>query len=393
MSWRDTLKSRSEGSAAMMGRFRSARFVVPNSDATIGRRNEVHEYPLRDLPYVEDLGRKARQFQVEVFVDGRVADGGDYLTARDALISALEESGPGTLVHPWYGTLTVSVTEANVHESTREGGRATFRLSFIEAGELRFPTSGRDTQVAVATAGDDFSEVFDVTGLPGWSEAEVVADLYTTLTGLENQVDGVSADIAGQIRHPAGMATRLIGSVQRLGGTVSEPQRALQLYSALFGTGDDAPSVPATTATRRRQAVGSAALHRLVQQVAVIEAARASSRADYATRDEALDTAARLQDALDDQMEATDPVTGRPVGDAVYDALLSLRAAVTTDLRGRGARLPELTTYTPAATLPALVVAHQMYGDAERAEEIISRNGIRHPGFVAGGEELEVLNG
>jgi prophage DNA circulation protein len=43
-----------------------------------------------------------------------------------------------------------------------------------------------------------------------------------------------------------------------------------------------------------------------------------------------------------------------------------------------------------SATLPALVVAHRVYGDATRADEIVSRNRVRHPGFVPGGIALEV---
>jgi prophage DNA circulation protein len=39
------------------------------------------------------------------------------------------------------------------------------------------------------------------------------------------------------------------------------------------------------------------------------------------------------------------------------------------------------------------VVAHQLYGDATKADEIIARNrNVRHPGFVRGGQALEVLS-
>jgi hypothetical protein len=41
-----------------------------------------------------------------------------------------------------------------------------------------------------------------------------------------------------------------------------------------------------------------------------------------------------------------------------------------------------LRTYAPLDTVPALVLAHSLYGDALRSTEIVSRNRIRHPGFV-----------
>ena len=46
----------------------------------------------------------------------------------------------------------------------------------------------------------------------------------------------------------------------------------------------------------------------------------------------------------------------------------------------------------PQTTLPALVVAHRLYGDATRADEITVRNNARHPGALRGGIELEVLS-
>lgn len=398
MSWRDTIKNRSNG-GPLVGSFREAKFVAPGSEASVGRRVEIHEYPLRDIPYAEDFGKKARKFSVDVFVDDTLPGG--YLYARDTLILALEEEGPGSLVHPWYGTMRVSLAEpATVRESTREGGRASFHLVFVEAGELIFPTSAADTQAgtdskadaAITAASNSFVKRFKPAGLPDWSITELAADLYTTLAQVEKLVKGVTAPIAAEIRSPGNMAAAIIGAVQGLAAIVTEPLRAVSLYKRLFAAGDDSPAVPATTTIRRQQAASSAALHRLVQQTAVISAARSSSEADYQTSNDALATAATLEDALDTQMEAVDPVSGTPVDDAVYQSLADLRVAVVQDLRTRGARLPDLITYSSPATLPALVIAHRLYGDAGRAGEIIARNNLRHPGFVPGGEELETLN-
>jgi prophage DNA circulation protein len=77
--------------------------------------------------------------------------------------------------------------------------------------------------------------------------------------------------------------------------------------------------------------------------------------------------------------------------DAVYGALADLRGAVVRDIAARGADLARVVRYTPPETLPALVLAHRLYGDAARDGELVARNGIAHPGFVPGGLELEVL--
>ena len=432
MSWRDTIKSQSSGGAPLVGAFRGAKFIVPDSEGTFGRRVQLHEYPMRDIPWVEDLGRSARHFACEVFVDDSLPGG--YLAARDALIVALEAEGGGTLVHPWYGTMQVALAEpAAVRESTRDGGRANFRLSFIEAGSLRFPTSAADTAQAVdkkagtpstpttdgtgtvsgtgegalGTAMDRFAAVFDVSHLPDWGVTDLANDVYQTLSLVEDRVSGTAGTVAGLIRTPGNMAAAIVGSMQRLREIAGEPIRAIGLYKPLFSAGSDVAATPATTNVRKQQAASSAALHRLVQQTAVIEACRSAGQLDFPepgttssgatqtffqTRAEVLALASELQDALDAQMEVVDPVTGAPIDDSLFQALDALRAAMVTDLRTRGARLPELTTYTPRGSMPALVIAYRLYGDATRDEEIVLRNHISRPGFVPGGRELEVLN-
>lgn len=401
MTWRDRIQSNSVDGQPLLGSFRGARFVVPENDLEFGRRKQVHEYPKRDTPYVEDIGRKARRFSVQVFVDGSITADGDYIPARDALIAAIEEAGPGTLVHPWYGSLRVDVVESSVRESTREGGRAAFQLAFVEAGEAIFPTATVQTASQVEAAADaaletvqaDFEQAWDVDKLPGFSLAELAAEIDRTLAEVERWVAGAVDSVAAQIRAPGNMAAALVGAVRRLADATSAPLRAISLYKTLFGAGSSSPAVPTTTPTRRRQAAATAALHAAVQRSAVIEACRASSRADYPARDDALAVRVSLLDALDEQMEAVDAVTGAPVADEVYQGLAALRAAVAEDLRVRGARLPEARHVTFGATLPALVVAYRVHGDAARDAEIVDRNRIRHPGFVPGGRALEVLHG
>lgn len=401
MTWRDRIQSQSVDGRPLLGSFRGARFVVPSADLEFGRRVQVHEYPLRDTPYAEDLGRKARRFSCEVSVDASLAADGDYISARDALIAAIEEVGPGTLVHPWHGSLRVTVVESSLRESTRDGGRATFQLTFVEAGEAVYPNTAVQTASRVDAAADaaieatlaDFVRIFDVNGLPGFVLADLEAELGRALGDIERWVSGITDAVAAEIRAPGNMVSALVGAVQRLFNVAGEPLRAVWMYESLFDAGQSSPAVPATTPTRVRQAASTAAVHAAVQRSAVIEACRASSLADYPARGDALAMRATLLDALDEQMEAVDPVTGAPISDDVYQALAAVRTATAEDLRVRGERLPDVSSVTLGAPMPALVVAYRVYGDAARDADIVERNHIRHPGFIPGGQPLEVLNG
>lgn len=406
MSYRERIAANSAGGQALRGAFRGATFTVPVDDLEFGRRTQVDEFPLRDTPYVQDLGRKTRRFQIEAFVSG---DG--YMEERDALIAAIEQPGPGLLTHPYYGIINVTVVEARVRQSSREGGRASFTLTCVEAGEDLFPAIEADTALGLDThatlasesAIREFARTFSVAGLTGFSIAAVETELSRTIADVEKAVGDVANAIAAEIRAPYNMAGLIVGAVQQIATLAATPFEALRLYQGLFNAGSTGTN-PLTTDQRRRQAQATHALRELVRTSAVCEAARAASTADFSpapataagpgvptSSDDVLRVRDDLLTALDARRAATDPVTGEPIGNELFDALRGLRAAIVADLHLRAARLPQLTAYTPKATLPARLIAWQIYGDAARAEEIVARNKIRHPLFVPGGATLEVL--
>ena len=67
-----------------------------------------------------------------------------------------------------------------------------------------------------------------------------------------------------------------------------------------------------------------------------------------------------------------------------------LRAAVVSVVTARAAKLARLTTHTQTAAVPTLTIAARLYNDAERADEITTRNRIVHPLFARG--DLRVLS-
>jgi prophage DNA circulation protein len=393
MAWRDQLQQ---------GKFRDAEFFTEGADADIGRRNVLHEYPLRDLPYVEDLGRKAREFGLECFVIGA-----DYMAARDRLIAAIEAEGPGTLVHPWLGSMRVSVRGCRVRESASEGGLAIFSVTFVEAGESRSPTATQDTRsvvqaradTAIFTAGEAFEEQYAVAGMPDFlaaSSAAVMGDLLTELSALPGAMlptaaaefvallGSASDALTSIVRLPSALAVQVTSLIGGIAGLYTAPLAALRAQRRLFDFGGALAAVPTTTYIRAQQSVNQAAMVRLVRRTAVIESARAVTAMEFASYNDAVIVRDELAEQLDAHMLEAD--------DQTYPVLQSLRAAVIRDISARGANLARVISYAPGATLPALVVAHRLYGDATRESELVARNRtIRHPGFIQGGSLIEVL--
>src|SRR4051812_41658896 len=131
MSWRDRLQS---------GSYRGAPFLIQESRGAFGRRNKTHEYPGRDTPWNEDLGKAADRWSIDCLVIGD-----DYDSARDALIAALKAKGAATLVHPYLGRVQASVDgQFQVTDSTLAGGMATFSIQFVEAGADTAPAASVD---------------------------------------------------------------------------------------------------------------------------------------------------------------------------------------------------------------------------------------------------------
>ncbi|MCP1778831.1 MULTISPECIES: DNA circularization N-terminal domain-containing protein [Bradyrhizobium] len=132
-AWRDRL---------MPASFRNARFHCEVNSQESGRRIVLHEYPKKDYPYAEDMGRVARAFSVRGYCIVYPYDDDandilyrrDYQLARNRLILALEEEGPGTLRLPTLGDKIVVCPRYRVSEEEKVGGFCVFDMQFQEQG-------------------------------------------------------------------------------------------------------------------------------------------------------------------------------------------------------------------------------------------------------------------
>ena len=120
MSWKDRLRQAT---------WRGVEFDPVSVSFTIGRHKVVHEFPLRDVPFAEDLARMARACTVEGTITGE-----DYDIERNKMIAAVEKQGQGTLVLPTFGRLVMQAGACSVSESKTEQGQATVSLELTEAG-------------------------------------------------------------------------------------------------------------------------------------------------------------------------------------------------------------------------------------------------------------------
>jgi prophage DNA circulation protein len=397
MSWREQLLPAS---------FRGVEFSVTRSNAAFGRRVVVHEYPMRDTPYVEDLGRRARVMRVDAIILGD-----DYRVRRDALIEAIEQSGPGKLVHPFYGELTVSLDDspASIDESTDQGGSAYISFTVIESGQARFPaaTAATSDQVAAkadaaaTTAGEGVEDGLSIAGLPAFATASAVEQLDRGLRLVEvalsaatsgdfrsaalGLISGLRPDLLSLLSSPSNLIARMRNVFETARSAFAPADgltafvRAAQEYTAVT-----LPLVP-TTPQRVRERTTCVQLEDMVRTLTVCQAAVCSARVVFPDYTTAIETRDNLVGEIDRVSDVT-------TDDRLHQSLADLRAAVVRDINQRAATLARVVEFKPEATMPALVVAYRLYDAADRDGEIIDRNRIAHPGFVAGGVALEVLD-
>lgn len=139
-TWRDSLLPAS---------FRGVGFFISSAVVPIGRKGQLHEFPQRDEPYFESLGKQSQVHTVTAFIVGP-----DCFEQRDKLLQALEASGAGELVHPWLGRMQVQVGDCDMTHSLAEGGIVRLNLKFYPDQPLKFPTSTLNTGRQLMQASD-----------------------------------------------------------------------------------------------------------------------------------------------------------------------------------------------------------------------------------------------
>jgi len=509
MSWRDGLQKAS---------FRGVTFLTGRPELETGRRVALHEYPKKDEPRAEDMGRKARVFAFEAFVLGD-----DYISQARALLAACETKDAGRLVHPSWGATMALCTACHMTEDFATAGRmASFALTFQED-----PTAGQDgagggassagagglsitedTSTSVTLAADDadadisdgFADEWDCSGISDISASatEDVAAATDALSDMASQIDlsGAMAALAkvrslpgyllsiipglgltsrlssfrslinSYLNLPAQLAAQVTGLISSFTGALGLGGASSGLWSMAGGRGAGSPhlaiadlfvdpsgagsngsssggaalvwpplptgtaagavdqvryyqtaaqiqasnasaalslnaisaitsqasittSLP-TIAPVAKMVANRVALAALIRRMALVEAARVAATVTPTNKAEALAISTDLAARLDAEVIVLGNQTPTAARRRTMSSLTRLKVAVQRDMSQRAATLADLVTYRNTSPIPAIVLAARLYDDPARAGEIVTRNGVAHPGFVPA-INLEVL--
>jgi len=376
----------------------------------------VSEFPLQDQGGIQDLGQATPRYPITCFIDGP-----DYDREADRLWEALNESGPGELEHPRYGTLSVLPTSVSQSESFTDGaGRATFEIDFVFSDEisLEYPRTQDLARGRVAAQADEAaaSVVADVAdpsiddtgavagGLPGTpggvsdssiddpgaierlkadvqSGIDSVVGAFDTVEGISDDVRtsiqsaarGITSEIDSLVQAPQDLAESLLSLYRTPADVATDVEAKINGYGSIIDT--IAASAEATTSR-----YGGILARLGLAQVngAAVAAAQASASGESGTRLGAVNAALELRRIADRASEATEAI-----GVVAFESVRATRQALTDAINAAiesSLSLPvERVTVLESDTTP-LNLAYDLYGvDAdvdEMADRIIEYNGI-----------------
>ncbi len=389
MAWRERYQQAS---------FRGVPFYVENADTSVGRRTHDHEYPTREEPFIEDLGRKVREFNITGYLVGP-----DYDLARANIEAACEAFGPGELVHPYRGTITVNCKNLGIRESKDEGGMCRLTFTFIESGQRLSPTGvidqgsiiGLRVKDVVGLSISQFVQDLVTVGVPefvreaaegqissllGVLDSVAVAGAATIeqLSSFKNTIVDLVENVDQALLNPGDLGGTLAGLISEVGNIAAAPLKDL------VGISQQVPMPGNSNTSNQKIAQNNrSAVVKFQSQVAIAESARVLQRTTFSSFDDAV-SARNIITAQIDAVADT-------ASDAIYTALQGLRANIIEAVPSPDESLPRITVFPTADTLPSLVVSNELYANIKRAGEVVSRNKVRHPGFISGGRDLEVL--
>ena len=386
------------------GSFRDVPFKTEVSKVEGGRRRQDHEFAKRDQGISDDLGRKLKVFTLDLLVIGD-----DYFQQRDALEDALNAEGPGILIHPYRGAINVQAGGYVLTETVTEGRIARFSVEFSEAGEVLFPVQVIDelsnAKANAEAVKDDstsfFEDVFDVVGQANFVIESATQTMDEVLTFAEDAVTAVTepitnftfairnfkASLDDLIRAPDKLAQRLRDTFDLLNAEFeNEPETTERIFDGFINVGDIDAFIPSIgdTPSRQREQANQAAILNLVNELSLANRSQATIDVDFISTSAALQSRNAIIAGLNLQLDKAND-------DKLFQSIKDLQTSLTKIIPRTGET--ELITISVVKTKPALVIAYEQFEDLDKEAEIIDQNAIFHPGFVPGGDDIQVSAG
>lgn len=382
--------------------FKGATFLIDGTSTAGGRKTVTHEYPNSDRRFVEDLGELR-----EIYTVTGIIHGATYFADRDNLIAQLKSSGPGELIHPFYGSVTVVAKPYSLSENLTNLGVATFRMTFERSNESAFPraTANNSSLIDQKTTSTfdsmkaDLINKFNVTkkftgnfvdatatttriaaamGINADTVLKVTAETNEFSSLLETFVDNINVN-AFDSTNLAKDLFNVFGSFNGLGKTAKDQ---FDILAGLFDFDDDQEEALPTTVERVERIENRDILDSTMQINSLAQAYNVTTSLDFQTDEDVQN----VKNVLDAQYEKV--IENNNASDNTVQELKNLRVEVSKFLEKESVNAFRVST-VHTNEIPMTLLAYQYYGDTEKTVQLLDLNMINNPSFVQG--DVKVL--
>lgn len=399
--------------------YEGIQFDVDSATLSFGRRTVTHEFPQRDAPYVEDLGKATRQFSIQGFIVGD-----DFIDRSKRLIDKIESqvgtdrrANHGKLVHPWLGSLDVTPIDSPSITYDRAKRFCTFTLTFLEAGNESTKKTTSWANQLLSKADALYAKIFgdwtpdkiagivdDVTSQINSCAAVLSNCQFAQMFNLGNDILEMGHDIATSLYNKKEQArSSLLGALglsQYAQSTTDWKLASIKCTDAITLPVLKPVNVASSTGTSKKLSDKeriNEAVDEIKKNFRLVLIANAMGAISMIGEDNDVDTDSNskktlsdeqilkirnnLLDAIDAEMLIQGTDDNQDYLDLV-DSYVAVYKYLTEKLNGDSG----IETVTLKQSEPSFVLAYDKYGDSTRADEIAERNDVINPLFMPVGD-------
>lgn len=379
--------------------FKGVPFFVETDNESGGRRVVEHQFPMRDDPYLEDLGEDLRHFEVQAYVASDKAD-----SEAAALVTICATRGPGTLVLPLHGQLIVRCLTFERDRSKDKHGYLSFKLKFSREGSAFALASvsslanlvfvNTDTLAGVVAA--SFASATKVEQQPDYVADAAVDGYRGVVSALEairtiepvaptasavqrDEIQALFDDARVLLADPVSAtiaALRVVASARALGDAIAPVTAARAFEQGLGGFPPPSPTLFLTPGALQAAANGRAA-DRLLRIAALAAYCEAVVRIPLADRPAAITLRANAAEYIEAELE---DLSAADID--LFHALEVLRNSLIDYLSRSIIDLAPVLQVEVNARLPSLYWAWRLYKDPNRSPQLVGMNLVVFPSMM-----------
>lgn len=364
--------------------FKGVPFDALDVSSEHGRRGAEGEFPFGETTDYVDMGRKIRRYPIS----GRFAKN-SHIADAAALIAAVESPGPGLLLHPTRGALTVACSSLRVSDNPNERqGETTFDAEFVEANisfagfQFGGNLGGIDLVNIIDAVNVFFVDKYIPDAVRWYQSAQVAASAEDVVSQISTQYQKATSQKQDRTVY------QLLNSFNTVVNdpfTIRDPKLFFRVLTNGFSYLDAATQAETkvsafkalvnwaakSSALSGEAAEAQNAIYTAVRLLATGYAVRGLLETKTTTLNAALKDFDMISGVLREELEIINTECYSP---RLYLRVLDFLIEIQTRLLNRAYELPALVEYKFSGGVHFLVAAYEIFDDAKRFAEIESRN-------------------